>query len=52
MRKIQDGRVKTFIVMALLFMMGIAAQAKLAPVETRWRNLTPPIWLLEYVVAM
>jgi hypothetical protein len=31
--KVQDGRVKTLIAIALLFMMGATAQAKLAPVD-------------------
>jgi hypothetical protein len=35
MGKVQDGRMKTFITMTLLFTFGAAAQAKLAPTETQ-----------------
>jgi hypothetical protein len=39
--KVQDGHVKTLVAIALLFMIGVAAQAKLAPVAPQPIAISP-----------
>jgi hypothetical protein len=39
--KVQDGRVKTLTAIALIFMVGATAQAKLAPVATQPAAISP-----------